>query len=146
MKQLMEKLREETVRIQRIILLGGATTDGAFSDDLNEFLDDEDEKTIEACLGKIPDYVDIEAHGYARNDSISEWLYDAGKLGFLVQFATPVMEPTGENSRSFSWGHYSIKWIYAETLDAAIDSGLKWVKGCRRTEDRKAKAKKSGAA
>ena len=145
MKALTNKLNEETVRIERIILIAGAITDGALSDDLNEFLDDEDEETITKCLGEIPDYVDIEGHGYSRNDSVSEWLFQTGKLGFLVQFATPVMEPTSHNSRSFSWGHYRLKWVYAETIEEAITSGMKWVTSCRRAEDRKAKAKKGGA-
>ena len=144
MKSLREQLDQETVRIDRIILLAGAMTDGAFSDDLNEFLDDEDEKTIEECFGKIPEWVDIDAHGYMRNDSISEWLYGEGKLGFLIQFATPVMEKTGKNSRSFSWGYYGTQWIYAETFEEAIAGGMKWVKSRRRAEDRK--AKKGGAS
>lgn len=144
MKVLAEKLWEETVRIERIVLIAGAMTDGAFSDDLNEFLDDEDESTIEECLGRIPDWVDIESHGYSRNDSVSEWLSDEKKLGFLVKFATPVMEKTGVGSRSFSWGYYSTKWIYAETLDEAFNAGMKWVKQRRKAED--SKAKKGGAA
>lgn len=134
----IEKFYEETVRIDRIILVGAAMTDGAFSDDLNEFLDDEDEKTIVECFGEIPEYVDIEGHGYERNDSVSEWLYDAKKTGFLIQIATPVMEKHG-SSRSFSWGYYSTKWVYAETLDGAIEQGMKWVKDRRRAEDRKEK-------
>lgn len=143
MKALAEKLWEETVRIERIILIAGAMTDGAFSDDLNEFLDDEDEKTIEECLGRIPDWVDIDGHGYSRNDSVCEWLSDQKKLGFLVKFATPVMEKRGGGSRSFSWGYYSTKWIYAETLDEAVTKGMVWVKKRRQAEDRK--AKKGGA-
>lgn len=143
MKALAEKLLNESVRIERIILLAGAMTDGAFSDDINEFLDDEDESTIEECLGRIPDWVDIEAHGFSRNDSVSEWLIEQKKLGFLVKFATPVMEKTGRGLSTFSWGYYSTKWVYAETLDDAIANGMKWVKQRRSAEDRK--AKKAGA-
>lgn len=144
MKQLAEKMWEETARIERIIFLAGAMTDGAFSDDLDEFLDGEDEKTIKECLGKIPDYVDLEARSYERNDSVSEWLACAGKTGFLVQFATPVMTPHSGGSMSFSWGYYNTKWLYAETIDEAIEKGMKWVKERRRAEDKK--AKKGGAA
>lgn len=145
MKSIAEKLGDETVRIERIILLAGAITDGAFSDDLNSFFDDEDEEAIVECLGEIPEYVDIEGHGYSRSDSICEWLYTAKKFGFLVQFATPVMEVTDVNSRTFSWGYYSTKWVYGETIRSVISKGMAWVKSQRRAEDRKAKTKKGGA-
>lgn len=140
MKKLAQKLFDESARIDRTILIAGSMTDGAFSDDFNEFLDDEDESTIEECLGEIPDGVDIEGHGYSRNDSVCEWLTDKEKLGFLVKFATPVMEfnlKTGH--RTFSWGYYSTKWIYAETLDDAIGAGLEWVTKRREAEEHKAK-------
>lgn len=145
MKTILSKLYDETARIERTILIAGSICCGdAFPEDLNDFFEEEDEKTIAGCLGEIPDYVDLFAPNYERQDAIYEWLRDAGKLGFLVQFATPVMTPTGKNSRSFSWGYYSTTWIYAETIDDAVNQGLKWVAKRRRDEDRK--AKKGGEA
>ena len=112
MKALLTKLYDETVRIERTILIAGAIGSGdAFPEDLNDFFDDNDDKTISRCLG-----------------------------------ATPVMTPTGKNSRSYSWGYYSTTWIYAETIEDAVNKGLKWVKERRRAEDRKAKAKNGGEA
>ena len=147
MKALLTKLYDETVRIERTILIAGAIGSGdAFPEVLNDFFDDNDDKTIRRCLGAIPEYVDLEARGYERTDAIFEWLRDSGKLGFLVQFATPVMTPTGKNSRSYSWGYYNTTWIYAETIEDAVDKGLKWVTNRRRGEDRKAKAKNGGEA
>lgn len=142
---LLGKMCEETVRMERVIFIAGAIASGdALSDDLNEFFDDTDLSDIEKLFGKIPDYLDIDGHGYERSDSIYEWLRSIGKIGFLVQFATPVMTPSGPSSRSYSWGYYSTKWIYADSVEEAVELGMKWVKQCRRNEDRKAKAKKKG--
>ena len=146
MKDILYKLAEATARIERVILIAGAIADeSAFSDDIDDFFDDEDEEDIEKCLGKIPDWVDLDGRGYERSESIYEWLTTSGRLGFLVKFATPVMTPTGSNSRSFSWGYYSTTWVYADTFEAAIDKGMKWVETRRRAEEKKAKAKKEGA-
>lgn len=143
MKAILEKLWDETARVERVIFLAGALGAGdSFPDDLEEFFEDEDEKDIEKCLGKIPDYVDFESGRYQLADTVFEWLRDAGKLGYLVQFATPVMTPTDAYSRTYSWGHYSTTWVYGESIEEAIDLGMKWVKDRRRAEDRKAKAKK----
>ena len=146
MKAIFKKLWDETARVERVIFLAGALAAGdAMPDDLDEFFDDEDVETIGKCLGSVPEWIDLDAYGHGRAESIFEWLHDGGKLGFLVKFATPVMTPTGENSRSFSWGYYSTTWVYAETLDDAIDKGLAWVNDRRLGEDAKA-AKEGGAA
>lgn len=146
MKQIFEKLNDVTSRVEKMIFLAGAmaATD-VFSDDLNEFFEEE-EKTIEECLGEIPDWVDLDERGYARSENIFEWLTNARKFGFLVQFATPVMKPTGESSRTFSWGYYSTKWIYADTIDEAIDKGLGWVAKRRADEDAKVGKSAGGAS
>ncbi len=137
-KEIMEKLYDAACRIDRIIFIGGSISSDALADDIDSFFDEEDDEDIVGCFGEIPDWVDIDGRGYERADSISEWLLYAQKLGFLVKFATPVMEPTGENSRSFSWGYYNTKWLYAETLDEAIEHGLAWVQTRRDAEDEKA--------
>ena len=144
MRDIIEKLDEANARIERIIFIAGAMASGyALSDDLNEFLDDEDEVTIEICLGAIPDYVDLDGRRSGRGDGIFEWLTAAGKLGFLVKFATPVMEPSGKESCSFSWGYYHIGWIYADTIEQAISGGLCWVEQQHRA-DAEPKTKKGG--
>lgn len=147
MKALLEKMYDATCRIEKTIFLAGAmgATDN-FASDLDDFFDDEDIENIEKCLGKIPDWVDLDGRGYERAEGIFEWLRDSGKFGFLVNFATPVMTPTGKNSRSFSWGYYNTTWIYAETIEKAVDQGLAWVKTRRKAEDSKAKKLKGGAA
>lgn len=146
MKAILQKLYEETARMDRCILLAGAMAGGdAFPDDLNDFFNDENRESIEMCFGKIPDYVDIDARRYERSEAVYEWLLNAGKLGYLIQFATPVMTQIDGNLSSFSWGYYNTTWIYSDTLDEAIEKGLKWVESRRAAEKKKAK-KKGGAA
>ena len=42
---------------------------------------------------------------------------------------------------SFSWGFYATTWVYADTIDEAIDKGLAWVKECRSNENEEAAEK-----
>jgi len=134
MKAILEKLMDASARFEQVIFLPGALAAGdAMSDDLTEFFDYEDIETIESSLGKIPSWVNLD-----DTNDICNWLSTYELLGFLVKFATPVMSPSGNGSRSFSWGYYSTKWIYAETIDAAVENGLAWVKECRAIEDAKA--------
>jgi len=134
MREILEKLMDASARFEQVIFLPGALAAGdVMSDDLTEFFDYEDVETVESHFGKIPDWVSLND----AND-ICEWLSTCERLGFLVKFATPVMSPSGNGSRSFSWSYYSTKWIYAETIDAAVEKGLAWVKECRASEDAKA--------
>lgn len=136
MNEILEKLYEATLRVERTIYLAGALSDSSLPDDLNDFLDDED--VVAECLGDIPDWVDLAARPVDRGDWVCEWLMSAGRFGYLVQFATPVMTPHSATSRSFSWGYYSTKWVYAETMEEAIDKGLAWAEERRAKEDSKA--------
>ena len=146
MLSILEKLCDASARIERVIFIAGALGAGdVMSDDLNEYFDDEDQEDIAKCLGDIPDWVDLDARGYERGEYVVEWLRDSKKLGFLVKFATPVMEPTGKNSRMFSWGYYNTQWIYADTLDDAVAKGLSWVEQRRAAEEAKTKKKKGRA-
>lgn len=147
-RAILNKLDDANARIERSIFLAGALAAmGAFPEDLDDYFDDLEVEDINACFGEIPEYVDVETRGYARSDGILEWLLNSQKLGFLVQFATPVMTPTGKNSYSFSWGNYYTKWIYADTIEEAVDKGLAWVKKQRKSDDARAKrAKTEGGA
>lgn len=134
MKAIFENLMDASARFEKVIFLAGALAAGdAMSDDLTEFFDYEDIETVESYFGKIPDWVCLN-----DTNDICEWLSTCDRLGFLVHVATPVMSPTSNGSRSFSWGYYNSKWIYAETMDAAVEKALAWVKECRANEDAEA--------
>ncbi len=138
----MNLLFDATARVDRVIYLAGALAAmDVFPDNLKDFFDEEIE-IIEKALGPLPEWFDLAESASEQAEFIFEWLRDAGKLGFLVQFATPVMTPHG-SSRSFSWGYYSTRWVYAGTMDEAIAKGLEWCEE-RRAEDKKAD-KKGGA-
>lgn len=140
MNEIFEKLSDESARVDRVIFLAGALTNvDSMPDDIENFFDEEDAETIEKCLGEAPDWVDFD-----DTDSVAEWLIQSAKLGFLVQFATPVMKVISEGCYSFSWGLYNTTWIYAETIDEAVDKGLEWVRERRASEAANA-AKEGGA-
>lgn len=146
MLEIMKKLNDATARVERVIFLAGAlATSGTCTRDLDDYLDDQADEDIEKCFGKIPDWVYIDGCGMDRAESVFEWLRDSGKLGFLVQFATPIMEPVSKDCRSFSWGYYNTQWIYGDTIEAAVEKGLAWVETRRAAEDAKADEEKGGA-
>ncbi len=65
-------------------------------------------------------------------DEISSYLIEHNKLGFLIQFATPVPEDTDRPEvvdyySHNGWGYYQTKWIYAETVEDCYILGLKWL-------------------
>lgn len=141
MNAILEKLWNETVRMEKMIFLAGALAAGdSLPDDVRDFFDDEDPETIEKCFGEVPDWVELDARPQDRDESIYEWLSGENKLGFLVKFATPVMKPTGHSSRSYSWGRYTTTWVYAQSVDEAIDKAIVWSGECRAREDAKAAA------
>lgn len=132
MKVLSKRFYDENARIEELVLLAGAIGDWHLLDAVENFFE-EDFKDIESCLGELPEYVkdDIESN---EHDSLVEWLIDNGKLGFLLKMATPIMEQCG-NGASFSWGYYTTKWVYGDTLDSAIEAGFSWVAEQRKKEN-----------
>jgi hypothetical protein len=134
MKELSDKFNDEAARIDNILFIAGMLGDGfSMQDALREFLEDEDVEVLESCFGPLPDHVkasieDVDAL------TIADWLIETGKLGFLVNIATPAMEPTGEGSSSFSWAFYVSQWVYGDTIEAALEAGFAWVEKQRTKE------------
>ena len=78
---------------------------------------------------RIMEQLGLKADDYDPDDMecLAEALYDKGKLGFLVEVATPV--PDYSSSTSFStqsWGYYSTQWVYAESFVEALDKCEQW--------------------
>jgi hypothetical protein len=133
MKKLLEKFDNATARIETMVLLAGVLVNERLPDPANEFFEDEDFEIIEGCFGPLPEYLKGEIAG-GDIEGVPEWLVRSNKLGFLVQFATPIMTPSGNNSASYSWGYYTAKWVYGDTLNAALKAGFAWVKEQRKKE------------
>lgn len=136
----LDKMFDANVRMEMVIYLAGQLAGhNTLPDALEEFFDTEELDTIQECFGEIPPNIDLdETSRWERDEQINEWLSNSETLGFLVQFATPVMESDGTGGSIFSWGCYTTKWVYAETMDEAVVKGLAWAEECRRKEDERA--------
>lgn len=59
--------------------------------------------------------------------NLPSFLVDSGKPGFLVRFATPVPKQFySSGGYSWSWGHYTTKYIYGDTYEEACKKAMKW--------------------
>ena len=122
----MDRFSNHGARIEKMIYLAGVLGESeAFSEDAKEFLFESDWEDLENTLGEIPQYVK-DAFSDDREYELIEWMFTEGKLGFAVQFATPVRTPVGDNAANMSWGHYYTKWVYGNTVNDAMEAGFKW--------------------
>jgi hypothetical protein len=137
-----ERFEQGMCRIEKIIYLAGAVSDSGISVEDESFEDFfysmcDDIKSRERIFGKDDELL---SSVIGDNDSqeFLELLFERGKLGFIVQFATPVTQ----NGQSYSWGCYTTTWIYGETMEEAIEAGFKWVEDQRQSEAKKFQSKK----
>jgi hypothetical protein len=133
-------LEEATARIETILHIGAMTTDGdCLPTALEDMLQDQDTDDLKRLFPGMPARV-METFDEGEPSEFVEWVYRHKRLGFLVLFATPVMKHISEGHCSYSWGHYGTRWVYADTLDDALQQGLAWV------AERRAKEKEAVAA
>jgi hypothetical protein len=147
MKDLHEKLDDATLRMSQIILLAGMLNDGdALPDPLQEFLEEEADKTLRECFPDMPESM-LDGRDEERmfKEEFACWAHQAGKLGFVIQFDRPVMRrsPSGK-SATFSWGYCMQHWAYGDTLEDAVAKGLEWAQ--KREAYEKAEAAKQTPA
>ncbi len=147
MKTILSKIDDATIRMEQIILLAGMINDGyALSGPLRDFLDEEDSNVFQSCFPDAPAELLEEADDGDGlfSDHLFEWIQESGKLGFLIQFARPVMRYSDSGmSAAYSWGYYATRWVYGDTLDAAVAKGLDWA--AEREAKEKAKAADSSS-
>lgn len=141
-KQLYEQLEQANARIESLIHLGGMVTDGDSLPDVIDDLLQEDDDTLEEAFPGMPEWVkDALDDRHERGPAFAEWIHEEGRLGFVVQFATPVMRNVDEDGcGTFSWGHYYTHWTYGETLEEATTQALSWVAERRANELQKQRA------
>lgn len=146
-KQLHQQLFQANARIESMIHLGGMITDG---DSLPEAIDDllyEGPETLADVFPDVP--ASIKEVLNVRDEihsAFCEWIHQKQRLGFVVQFATPVMSHVDEDGGgTYSWGHYYTHWAYGETLEEAAGKGLAWVAE-RRASEREKQSVKAGQA
>lgn len=119
MKQIANEFFDRSIRVEKLLHLGTMCMGDAWAATAQEAF--EDDADIWAALGMAepePERDGPEAWGEA--------ICDARKLGFLVQFATPMPDRFYEDGFSFSWGWYTTHWIYDESFETACEKALKW--------------------
>ena len=136
---LMDRLEQATARVEKTVYIAAAIGGdfGGISDELVDLFE-EDEGTMRSCFGDdIPGDL-LAASGQHVAEAFGEWLSDTGRLGWLVQVATPVMTPRAGGTASFSWSRFCTHWVYAETFELALEGALSWVEERRAKERQKA--------
>lgn len=102
---------KNNLRIEKVIHIGlMCINDHALPDVMTDAFDEDEEiwKIIGVDAPEI----------YDDKEEIFHILSSSGKLGFLVEFATPVRD---------SWGHYTSKWIYADSFDECCTQAMEWL-------------------
>lgn len=136
--KLRDQLEQATARIDAMVCLAGMLCDGnALSDPLTELLEERDD-ALKRCFPDMPPWLlEVVESDDPLEEAFGEWATEAGKLGFALKFATPVMKPVGKDCSTYSWGRYSTTWVYGDTLHQAVKLGLTWVAERRRSEQAK---------
>jgi hypothetical protein len=137
-----QALRDNIIRVERIVMLDAMLGDQLYPAQALEHLMQEPTDTLLSLFPAMPDWlrkaltdnVDFE-------EAFVDWINQAGLAGFVVQFATPAMkwDPSGESS-TYTWGHYTTRWFYADSIDGAISMALGWVGAISQAEKSKGEA------
>lgn len=129
MKEIMARFEENVARIEKMVWLASGAAHAI--ELLEDFL--EDENSVKECFPDIYDHL-IEAVDSRDYGEAELLIKEAGKLGFLLEFATPVMS----RIPGWSWNRYHSSWVYGDTLEEALEKGFAWV-AARRSEDKSRK-------
>lgn len=146
-QRLFEQLEQLTLRVNEVIYLGGMLGDGdSLAEPLQELLEDDTDE-VEKLFPELSALLEQSDDVRVIHEEVTSWLLRHRKLGYVVQFATPVMEqhppPKGFKyfSASYSWGYYQTARFYGETMAQAMRQGMGWARECRKAEKAKAREK-----
>lgn len=124
MSNIVERFLEANARTEEVIFLGGVLEPECAPSSLEDFFEDQVDQLVEIFGASAS-----ELTGVPEVWEFQQWLIDSDKLGYLVKFATPVMDRP-----SFSWGCYRTHWVYGDTFEAALDAGFAWIESMRDRE------------
>ncbi len=131
-KQRLEITEQHLLRIEHIVDLAAALgseqfehPDGPLEEVLDDLLSGE-RRSIDASMHPLFDIADLIEGDYKDYCELAHQLARANKLGYVVQFATPVRQNAKENSCAFTWGHCYLNWFYAETMEQIWVLAQKW--------------------
>ena len=118
MQKISSEFFDRSIRVETLIHIGTMCVSDSWPSVAQDAFEESNEDVWQA--------IGIEEPHYSDADSWSEALIDARKTGYLVQFATPIPRDFYEDGFSFSWGFYTLEWIYAETLEEACVKAIAW--------------------
>mgnify|MGYP000867274884 CR=1 FL=1 len=118
MRKIISDFFDSSIRVEKLIHLGTMCMDDVWPEIASEAFEEDAEDVWEALEHLEPDD--------ACKEEWSETLRCIRKLGFLVQFATPVPYGFSGNGYSCSWGQYTTQWIYGDSFELACARALKW--------------------
>ena len=139
-RRIANRFYNETAAIEQIQLLASFAERGKIPDDLYDFLIECTRDDFNIMFPYFNDDDDmwayftssIEANGDFAHETLCEWFFENGIYGYMVKFATPVMD-----DGTYSWGFYRTQWVYGDTVDEAFERGFKWVASQREAEAKK---------
>jgi hypothetical protein len=124
MRELAERFYEHSARIDQVILLA-ALADSPDSEVVEDFIELAEEADLVRLFGmSVADAEQVLEEGA---ELLYDWCSVSEKLGFLVKFATPVMKPMKSGGHMGSWNSFYTHWVYADTMDQALEAGFAWV-------------------
>jgi hypothetical protein len=135
MRELAERFFEHSARIDQVILLA-ALADSPDSDAFENFINLSDGGDLVRLFG-MSNAQEQELLESEDTDGLWDWCEEHSKLGYLVKFATPAMRPMKSGGFVGSWGSYYTHWVYADTMDQALEAGFAWVAERRAAEQAK---------
>lgn len=141
MKNLSQKFYDNSIRLDKIIWLA-SNLDRHSSDVQDAF--EHDYEGIEKALGVKAGSLEDAAEDW---EGFGSKLAREGKVGFLVQAATPIPDYFDNGTTNLSWGWFQSKWFYTEALDENfLNKLIDWRAGVMESEKKKMKSKKKVAA
>lgn len=118
-KMISSEFFDRSIRAEIIIHIGSQLhDDSAWPENIQE--------TFDYCWDDIWESAGLEPPESEDKVDVFQRFYHAGKLGFLIQFATPIPKNITETGHSFSWGCFTQKWIYADTYEEACQQATQW--------------------
>ena len=118
-KEITEYFSENCLRLEKIIHIASMCCSRSLPPIAEDAFNDDWDDVCRAIGIDPPD-------NYIGPYEMSARLYALNKLGFLIQAATPILKFKSQASSTSSWEYYTTKWIYAESLDEAIEKAKKW--------------------
>lgn len=125
---LADQFEESNLRVEKLIHIATMALPGSMADDVFEAFEDGGDELWSA--------LELDS-SYDDSWEIWENLYKHKKLGFLGEFATPIPKYVSSSMYVWSWGRYTTKWIYAETLESLYLQAVDWQEKFEETQKQK---------